>query len=112
MSGLDTFTATVNRIGLGTTTLPNPGGNNQRAQGILYLARTNFITVKYSDTLANYQASGKTNAIELSHNPGNNPGAVSYLYLGQSNVINVDSLGIGMDKSGNNSTAASGAISQ
>jgi pectin methylesterase-like acyl-CoA thioesterase len=110
LSGLDTFTANVNRVAVGTTTAQNPGGTLQREQGILYLAKTNFITINYSDTLANYQTSGKTNAIEISRNPGNNPGAPSSIYLGQSNVINVDSLGVGMDKSGNNASAASGVI--
>ncbi len=98
LSGLDNFTAYINRIGIGTTTLPNPGNLNQRDTGTLYLARTNVITVNYADTLANYQTANKLNALEMSRNPGNGA-SYNYLYLGISNLFFIDSLGIGRDKS-------------
>ena len=94
--------ATVSRIGLGTTTTVNPGNAVQREAGTLYLAKTNFITVNYSVPLATYQTlSSATNGIELQKNPGNNAGSTTAttLYLGLTNVINVDSIGIGRDKS-------------
>jgi pectin methylesterase-like acyl-CoA thioesterase len=102
LSGLGNFNATVSRIGLGTTTTLNPGNANQREAGSLYLAMTNNITVTYSVPLATYQTvSGSTNGIELQKNPGNNGGSTTptILYLGLTNVINVDSIGIGRDKS-------------
>jgi pectin methylesterase-like acyl-CoA thioesterase len=102
LSGLGNFTANVSRIGLGTTTTINPGNANQREAGSLYLAMTNNITVTYSVPLATYQTvSGSTNGIELQKNPGNNGGSTTptILYLGLTNVINVDSIGIGRDKS-------------
>ncbi len=110
LSGLDTFSGNFSRIGIGTITSLNPGSTAQREAGGLYLARTNYLTLTYADSLANYLTSGKTNAIELSRNPGNNGGAVSFLYLGISNVLQLDSLGAGLDKSGNNSTPASGVV--
>ena len=108
LTGLDIFSATASRLGLGSTVFPNAIA--QRLGGQLLLAKTNFITLTYSDTLANYQTAGKTNAIEFSRNPGNNPGTVSMLLLGQTNVIYLDSISCGLDKSGNNSTAASGLV--
>ncbi len=98
LSGLDTFIANVKGIGLGSTVFPNPNNANQREAGSLILAKTNFITLALTDTLANYQLAGKTNAIELSRNPGNNSAILSQLVLGQSNVINVDSMAFGRDK--------------
>lgn len=102
MTNLGTFNATVNRIALGTTTALNPANANQREAGSLYLAATNNITVLYSAPLNSYLTVGATtNGIELQKNPGNNAGSTTptTLFLGISNVINVDSIGIGRDKS-------------
>ena len=101
LSGLGNFNATVNRIGIGTQYTPNPGAANQREAGTLYLAATNNITVTYAVPLATYQAGGKTNGIELNRNTGNNAGSTTHssLFLGLTNVINLDSIGIGRDKS-------------
>ena len=103
LSGLDTFTANLNRLGIGTVSLPNtrnPGGGtgNQRCLGTLYLAKTNLIRLNYAVPLATYLAANATNALELSRNPGNNAGGVSFLYLGRSNTFYVDSIGVGRDK--------------
>ncbi len=98
LSGLDTFIANVRAIGLGSTAFPNPGAANQREAGSLILAKTNYLTLTLTDTLANYGTAGRTNAIELSRNPGNPSASFSLLILGQSNVINVDSMGFGRDK--------------
>jgi hypothetical protein len=105
LSGLDNFIMNGRRLGLGTTVLPNPNNANQREAGCLLLAKTNIITLGYSDTLANYQLSGKTNALEMSRNPGNNAGIPSLLVLGQSNYFGLDSLGMGRDKASGNSAA-------
>jgi polygalacturonase len=103
LSGLDTFTANLNRLGIGTVSLPNtqnPGGGtgNNRCLGTLYLAKTNLIRLNYVVPLATYLAANATNALEISRNPANNSGAVSYLYLGRSNTFYLDSLGVGRDK--------------
>lgn len=107
LSGLDTFIANVKSIGIGSTAFVNPGNANQREAGQLILAKTNIITLAWSDTLANYQLAGKTNAIELSRNPGNNSSIHSVLLLGQSNIFNVDSMAFGRDKA---STASAGVM--
>lgn len=98
LSGLDTFVADVYSIGLGSTVFPNPASANQREAGQLLLAKTNNITLGLSDTLADYQAANHTNAIEMSRNPGNNAGILSFLYLGITNAIYADSFGFGRDK--------------
>ena len=105
LSGLGTFNANISRIGLGTTSLPNPNNANQREAGSLFLARTNLIVLSYTDTLTNYQLAGRTNAIELSRNPGNNGAIMSLLFLGQTNAIYVDSMGFGRDKASSSSAA-------
>jgi pectin methylesterase-like acyl-CoA thioesterase len=102
MTNLGTFNATVNRIAMGTTTTMNPGNANQREAGSLYLAATNNITVLYTAPLNSYETVGSTtNGIELQKNPGNNGGSTTptTLFLGVSNVFNVDSMGFGRDKS-------------
>jgi hypothetical protein len=104
MSGLDTFTMNGTRIGLGTTTLPNPGSANQREAGLLFLAKTNLITLSTSAPLATYlTTAGQSPAIELSHNPGNNAGILSILYLGQTNAFFIDSISSGRTKASANS---------
>lgn len=104
LSGLGNFNATLSRLGIGTTVLPNPSGN-QRMAGTLSLARSNFIALNYTDTLANYQLAGRTNALEMVRHPGNNSGVMSFLYLGITNTILVDSMGFGRDKASAGSAA-------
>jgi pectin methylesterase-like acyl-CoA thioesterase len=104
LSGLDTFVLNGNRIGLGTTLLANPGAANQREAGCLLLARTNLITLASSAPLATYLSTpGQAPAIELSHNPGNNAGILSYLLLGQTNAFFIDSIAAGRTKASANS---------
>jgi pectin methylesterase-like acyl-CoA thioesterase len=105
LSGLDTFTANVSRLALGSTVAPNPGSANQREAGALFLAKSNYITLNYAVPLATYQAANATNALEMSRNPGNHAGILSLLYLGQTNALYLDSLGVGRDKA---SAAAAG----
>lgn len=104
LSGLGNFNATLSRIGLGTTVLPNPSGN-QRMSGTLFLARTNVIALSYTDTLANYQLAGRTNALEMVRHPGNNANVQSLIHLGITNTILVDSMGFGRDKASSGSAA-------
>jgi len=109
LSGLGNFQVTASRIGIGDAAFPGVPVA-QHTGGNLILARTNIISLAYSDTLAHYQTAGKTYSIEMSRNAGNNPGIISVLQLGITNAFFMDSLDIGMDKSGNNSTAAHGVI--
>lgn len=103
MSGLSAFTMNGSRIGLGTTALPNPGSANQRLSGLLYLARTNIISLSQSASLATYQTTAaQSPAIELSHNPGNNAGMLSMIFLGQSNAFFIDSISAGRTKASAN----------
>ena len=104
LSGLDNFTMNGSRIGLGTTTLPNPGSANQREAGFLQLARTNVIRLSSAAPLNTYLTSaGQNDAIEMSHNAGNNPGILSLLYLGITNVFYIDSISAGRTKASANS---------
>lgn len=109
LSGLDNFIVSANRIGIGDGQFPGVAVNN-KAGGNLILARTNLITLAYTDTLADYLLAGKSSAITMSRNSGNNPAIISLLQLGINNVFNVDSMNFGMDKSANNSTPAHGIL--
>lgn len=109
LAGLDNFFVSANRIGIGDGQFPGVSVNN-KVGGNLMLAKTNVITLAYSDTLADYETAGKNSAINMSRNSGNNPGIISILQLGINNIFNLDSMDIGMDKSGNNSTAAHGIL--
>ncbi len=105
LSGLDNFTANAFAIGIGSLHFQNAVA--QRNSGILYLARTNILTLALTDTLANYSTLGsRTNAIEVAYvGAGNNAGVLSYIYLGQTNSIYADSLGIGRSKASASSAA-------
>ena len=99
MSGLGTFQVTASRIAIGDAAFPGlPVA--QRTGGNLILAKTNVISLSYSDTLANYRTAGKNYSILMSRNAGNNPGIVSGMQLGITNAFFVDSMDVGMDKSG------------
>ncbi|TAK94400.1 MAG: hypothetical protein EPO07_16750 [Verrucomicrobia bacterium] len=99
MSGLDAFSANVNRIGIGTSSIKiSSGALLDRLTGTVWLAKTNIIAAAYSDTLQAYLAAGANNSLEIAKNTGNH-GGTCYLYLGEVNVMYLDSLGIGRDKS-------------
>jgi hypothetical protein len=101
LSGLDTFEAVgISRLGVAVYQLPAQTGNGgQRSSGILYLAKTNFISVT---------STGVTNGILVGWNDsqgnGNNFGVpnaadqTSALYLGQTNVFFTGAIYVGTDK--------------
>ena len=99
LQNLDTFNADVNGLGIGTVRYANTVA--QRNAGTLYLAKSNLIVLRYTAPLATYQTlASSTNALEMVHaGGGNNGGIRSFLYLGITNAIYVDSLGIGRSKS-------------
>ena len=86
LTNLDTFVANVGRIQIGIANGVN------RAEGILYLAKTNEITL-----------SGAAPQLYMGFNNGNNDGSTEFpiLYLGQSNSFAVDSITTSADKQGN-----------
>ncbi|HTB82134.1 MAG TPA: autotransporter-associated beta strand repeat-containing protein, partial [Candidatus Sulfotelmatobacter sp.] len=86
MQGLDTFMVT-------NATRMEIGVGNTRYCGVLYLAKTNFITL----------TNGSSPELDIGDNSGNN-GSGSLLYLGITNVINVDSIGMGLKKQNSGSS--------
>lgn len=101
LSGLGTLNVLdAAKIGVAVYQFPPQAGNGgQRSSGILYLARTNFISVT---------TTGATNGILVGWNDsqgnGNTSGVLndadstSALYLGQTNVIYTDAIYVGTDK--------------
>ena len=104
MAGLDNFNANVYNIGLASL-------NHffadvaQRSSATWYLAKTNVITLGSVNTLANYMNNySLTNSFEVVYgSAANNASVLSYMYLGISNIFNVDSIGFGKSKSSANS---------
>lgn len=92
MTNLNTFVATVNRVGLGDATLNNSGliGGSSVGCG---LAKTNTIVATYSD---NYTGLAFQNGIQFSANGDFGSGAiVPFCNLGITNGIYAESLGVG-----------------
>lgn len=99
MSGLGTFAANVNRIAIGCSSLLiSSGALNSRLTGTLYLAKTNLISSAFTLPLSAYLGAGANNSLEMAKNTGS-PGGTCYLYLGQLNIIAIDSLAVGREKS-------------
>ncbi len=90
LSGLNTFQAVVNRFGVGFYSI----NNASRACGLLYLARTNLITVANTGTTNTFVVGWNVNS---GGNSANNKG--SAIYLGQTNAIFADSISVGSVKS-------------
>jgi len=86
MTNLDTFTANIGRLQVGVANGVN------RAEGNLFLARTNVITL-----------SGSAPQIYMGFNNGNNNSSQNFpvLQLGLSNAFFVDSITVSADKQGN-----------
>ncbi|HEX9046714.1 MAG TPA: immunoglobulin domain-containing protein, partial [Verrucomicrobiae bacterium] len=99
MSGLDTFTANIYNIGIASLN-HFTADVAQRSAGTLYFAKTNVITLGSANTLANYlNNSTLTNSFEVVYaSAANNGGVLSFVYLGMSNLFNVDSIGFGKSK--------------
>ncbi len=84
LSGLDNFSATLARVELGAL------GSVARPCGILYLAKTNSITVTGSSPAIILGGQGGTT--------GGNGGNGSLLFLGQNNSLFADSISVGTVK--------------
>ncbi|MCI0746009.1 MAG: autotransporter-associated beta strand repeat-containing protein [Verrucomicrobia subdivision 3 bacterium] len=102
MSGLGTFTANLSRIRVGDGEA-NP---IRRAEGQLWLAKTNIITLSGPSLADDVQLVIGNNDV---NNNGN--GSISYLYLGQENRLNVDHVLVGARKQQGNISFQAGLIS-
>ncbi len=89
LTNLDNFTANIGRLQIGVANGVN------RAEGNLFLAKTNRITF-----------SGSAPQLYMGFNNGNNNSSVNYpiLALGESNAFFVDSIAMSADKQGNPAT--------
>ena len=93
LSALDNFNATVSQIAVGSSV----GGAVNYVSGILYLAKTNNLTSTYQTTTTD-TAGTEANAGIVMGDCIYNAGLRSYLYLGQANTINADTIAIGRQK--------------
>jgi hypothetical protein len=87
MSGLDTFTATVNQMGVGF----NPASAGSNVKGTWYLARTNRISTGTGSF-------GTSSTLVVGGGSGSTAGT-GQLYLGQTNALYVDGIVLGMSTS-------------
>jgi hypothetical protein len=90
LSALGTLQANINRFGVGSL-----NSTATRPSGIAYLAGTNFLTMAYS-VAPGFTAQSDLRGLGI----GDQSDATtkSFLYLGQTNVINVNTIGIGVGK--------------
>lgn len=94
LTNLDNFTATISQLSVGSD---HVGLTAAASQGTLLLARTNLIATSWVGDFSNPYTLTPTNAIEIGSGNAGNIGA-NFLYLGQTNTILTDSIGIGMVK--------------
>jgi pectin methylesterase-like acyl-CoA thioesterase len=94
LTNLDTFIGNVSRIGIGSD---HAGLTAAAGQGTFYLAKTNYITTTFVGVYATPYSVVLTNAIEIGTGNAGNLGA-NFLYLGLTNGIFTDSIGVGMVK--------------
>ncbi len=90
MSALGTFQASVSRVAVGSlnTTTTRPSGT-------LYLAETNFLTLSYASA-PGFTAQSDLRGLGVGDQSDST--TKSWLYLGQMNTINVNTVGIGVGK--------------
>jgi autotransporter-associated beta strand protein len=99
MSGLGTFVANLSRIRVGD----GEAGVIRRVEAQLFLARTNRISLSGPSIAEDVQLLVGNNDV---NNNGN--GSISYLYLGQDNILNVDHVLIGARKQQGNMSFQAG----
>jgi hypothetical protein len=100
LSGLGRFVANVSRTGIGDNNVSGLGNTNTYAYctGTVYLAETNIITNHFAGSPVNDTTDAyPLSAIEVGRNSVASAGG-SYLYLGVSNAIYVDSIAVGLNK--------------
>ena len=103
LTGLNTVNNTVKSIFVGSTgngTGTTPTGNGAGETGTLLLGKTNVITVVYAPASSNYPTNVMAfqAGISVGYNGAASAGGTSFLYLGQNNTFNVDSISVGQTK--------------
>jgi pectin methylesterase-like acyl-CoA thioesterase len=103
LTGLNTFSSTVKNIFVGSTgngSGTTPTGNGVGETGTLLLGKTNVITVVYAPASSNYPTNVMAfqAGISVGYNGAASAGGTSFLYLGQNNTLNVDSISVGQTK--------------
>ncbi len=93
MSGLDNYNCTVAQIAVGATA----ANAINYVSGILYLAKTNNITTTFQTTTTDTSGNQANAGITVGDSIFNS-GLPSFLYLGQANTINADTIAIGRQK--------------
>lgn len=95
MTGLNTFTGSVRNVFLGSTGAGTvPAANGAAVTGTLLLAKTNVLTAFFSPANVHSTSLG----IDVGYNGAGTQGGVDYLYLGQMNTLNVDTMAFGRCK--------------
>ncbi|HXT13681.1 MAG TPA: pectinesterase family protein [Candidatus Angelobacter sp.] len=97
MTNLDTFNANVYKIGIGDYFL---GIGSIAAQGSLMLAKTNLIMTSWVGNYSTPYSVTLTNAIQLGEGSSSTLGGINAMFLGLTNAIFTDSIGVGGIKSG------------
>ncbi|MGA2060033.1 MAG: autotransporter-associated beta strand repeat-containing protein [Thermoguttaceae bacterium] len=94
MSGLNQFTANVDQIVVGNSQSSSNAAEN-RPSGTMYLAKNNTITLNNTGT-----------GLSVGVNAAGNDGNPAYLYLGQTNVLDLNGNILVSSKTGSTSTMA------
>ncbi|TAL04956.1 MAG: hypothetical protein EPO07_04455, partial [Verrucomicrobia bacterium] len=95
MTGLNSFSGSVRNIFVGSTGAGTvPTANGAAVTGTLLLAKTNVITAVFSPANVHSTSLG----IDVGYNGAGTQGGADFLYLGQANTINVDTISIGRCK--------------
>ena len=95
LSGLATFNANVDQVLIGYANTYSSGDDGERANGVMYLAQSNTLTI---NSPASAYATSELNTGLLSGMQSQchrRPQLRSILYLGHTNVINVDDIIVG-----------------
>ena len=95
LSGLATFNANVDQVLIGYASTYSSGADGERANGVMYLAQSNTLTI---NSPASAYATSKLNTglvVGYANHNASPTTAPSILYLGHTNVINVDDITVG-----------------
>ena len=92
LTNLDTFTANVKNIAIGDFFF---GVGSAAAQGSLMLGRTNVINTSWVGNYSTPYTVNVTNAIQLGEGSASTLGGINAFFLGLTNAIFTDSIGIG-----------------
>lgn len=98
LSALDNFNATISRLTVGASAINNA---INRPSGILYLAKTNALSLGFQTTTSETGTTTGNSGIVVGDCNQNN-GSPSFIYLGHANTIAADTISIGRQKANGN----------